>query len=302
MNLLNYVRTYKSAAFIFLLAYSLSANIPFQKHTQIFRFHADLSDSLIVKQLVLFAGEAKLKCENFFNYRLKDNIDIYLASSNKEYRKYNPPEIPEWSSGVAFIRRRAIILKPGAYYDPLKYRETLSHEIAHFYIGEIVKDNALPVWLNEGTAMYLSGKTISWQESINIGNAFSVGNLTDLTAIDTVLTFANSQAELAYIESFLAVQFIVGKHGEKTIADIIRDFSYSNNIDRVMQKHLGYDFIEFEIDWYDYLKRHYRWMAFLQFENLFWILLVVIIIFVFIMKKIRNRRIYREWEQENLLQ
>jgi hypothetical protein len=200
------------------------------------------------------------------------------------------------------MRRRAIILKPGAYYDPLKYRETLSHEIAHFYIGEIVKDNALPVWLNEGTAMYLSGKSVSWQESINIGNALSVGNLTDLTAIDTVLKFANAQAELAYIESFLAVQFIVGNHGEKAIADIIRDFSYTNNIDQVMHKHLGYDFIDFELDWYDYLKRHYRWMAFLQFENLFWILLVIIVILAFIMKKIRNRRIYREWEQENLLQ
>jgi hypothetical protein len=296
------IKIYKLAAIIFLYFYSLSANIPLQKRTQIFSFHADLSDSLIVNQLVFFAEEARLRCEKFFNYHLKDNIDIYLAPSNEDYKKYNPPEIPEWSGGVAFMRRRAIILKPGAYYDPLKYRETLSHEIAHFYIGDIIKGNALPVWLNEGTAMYLSGKSVSWQESINIGNALSVGNLTDLTAIDTVLKFANAQAELAYIESFLAVQFIIGHHGEKAIADIIKDFSYTNNIDHVMKKHLGYDFIDFEIDWYDYLKRHYRWMAFLQFENLFWFLLVVIIIFAFIMKKIRNRKIYREWEQENLLQ
>ena len=298
--MLTYVKTDKLIIFIFLFVCNLSANTPLQKNAELFRFHADLSDSLIVNQLVFFAGEIKLKCENFFNYRLIDTIDIYLASSDEEYRKYNPPEIPEWSGGVAFMRRRAIILKPGGYYDPLKYRETLSHEIVHFYIGEIVKNNALPLWLNEGTAMYLSGKTISWQESINIGNALSVGNLTDLTAIDTVLKFANAQAELAYIESFLAVQFIIGRHGEKTIADMIRDFSYDNNIDQVMQKHLGYDFIEFEIDWYDYLKRHYRWMAFLQFENLFWILLVVIIMFAFIIKKVQNRRIYREWEQENL--
>jgi len=60
-------------------------------------------------------------------------------------------------------------------------------------------------------------------------------------------------------------------------------------------------FFEFEIEWYDNLKSRYRWVSWLQFENLFWVLLILIIFAAFFLKKIRNRRIFREWEKENYI-
>jgi hypothetical protein len=298
--LLTLEKSAKFIVYIFIFIGCFLAYAGYEIRTDNFIIHASDHDSLIVKQLADFARQSKTKFDQFFEYDLVDRIDIYLASSEEEYKRFNPPDIPDWSGGVAFTKENIIILKPGSYYDPDKYRQTLFHEIAHIYIGAIIKDMPFPVWLNEGTAMYLSEKTISWHESIVIGNALSSGNLIDLNAIDSVMVFADASAHLAYLESFLAVQLLVEKQGEKKLAQLIKDFSESQSLDHLFEKHFGYGFIEFEIEWYDTLKKRYRWIAFLQFDNLFWVLLVIIIILAFVGIKIRNRKIYKQWEQEDV--
>jgi len=190
-----------------------------------FIIHSSDDDSLITQQLANFVHDCQLNYDLFFEQRLNHSVHIYLAASEEEYKKMNPPYLPEWSSGIAFTRQRIIILKPGLYYEPKRYRETIFHEIAHLYIAEIIEDGSLPLWINEGIAMYLSGKNISWQESITIGNALMSEKLFELGAIDSVIFFNSAQADLAYLESFLAVQFLITRHGEKSIPTIIRYFS-----------------------------------------------------------------------------
>ena len=147
--------------------------------------------------------------------------------------------------------------------------------------------------------MYLSEKELSWEESITISNALTTGNLIELNAVDSVMLFLNTQAELAYLQSFLAVNYLISKVGENIVTEIIKDLGYSSSLDAVFQRRLGYSFFEFEIEYYDDLKNRYRWVSWLQFENLFWVLLILIVFMVFLLKKIRNRRIIREWEKED---
>lgn len=291
--------TSKFIAFIFVFAVYTCANAGYEQKVGNFSLYAADEDSLIVKQLAEFVKQCETKYNRFFDHTYNQKVGIYLTSSEQEYEKFNQPNIPDWSSGVAYTRLRKIILKPGSYYDPEQYRETLFHEIAHMYIADVSKNGPLPVWLNEGTSMYLSEKKISWQESILIGNALSAGNLVDLLAVDSILLFLNAEAELAYLESFLAVQFLVSDAGEETVARVIKEFSSSASIDDVFEKHLGYSYFEFEIEWYDNLKNRFRWMSALQFENLFWFLLVLIIFLAFFLKKMRNRKILRKWEEED---
>jgi hypothetical protein len=264
-----------------------------------YSLHSLEKDSLIVKQMTSFVSDCQLKYNQFFDYNYQRQVDIYLAHSVDDYAKFNRPDIPEWSSGVAYTTERKIILKPGSYYNPGKYRQTLYHEIAHMYISEISKNGRIPVWLNEGLAMYLSEKEMSWQESIAIGNALSANNLVGLENINSVLVWGNVQAEIAYLQSFLAVQLLISKVGEKAVAQMVRDFSSSYTIDEIFIKHMGYDFFEFEIAYYDDLKSRYRWTSWLQFENILWFSLIIFIFLAYLIIKMRNRKIIREWEEDD---
>ncbi len=294
-------KTSKFITFILIFAGFFDVNAGYKVTVNTFNLHGADNDSLIVKQLSEFVEECQKKYDSFFDFRYQKNVDIYLARSKEEYEKFNTSDIPEWSSGVAYTKLRKIILKPGLYYDPERYRETLFHEIAHMYITEVSGSGSVPVWLNEGLSMYLSEKQLSWQESIAIGNALSANSLVDLSAIDSLLLFSNTKAELAYLESFLAVRFLVSKTGERTIAEMVRDFSLDYTLDQIFEKHVGYSFFEFEIEWYDDIKNNFRWMSWLQFENLLWFSFIIIIFVTFFLKKIRNRRIIREWEKEEYL-
>jgi hypothetical protein len=299
--LLTLKKTSKFITFILVFVGFFKADAGYKMTVNSFHLHCAEKDSLIVIQLAEFVEECQIKYDSFFDYMYREDVDIYLTRSSEEYEKFNRSDIPEWSSGVAYTKLRKIILKPGLYYDPGSYRETLFHEIAHMYIAEVSASGSVPVWLNEGLSMYLSEKQLSWQESIAIGNALSANSFLDLGAIDNLLRFSNAKAELAYLESFLAVSFLIRKTGEKTVAAMLRDFSLNYTLDEIFEKHVGYDFFEFEIEWYDDVKNSYRWMSWLQFENLLWFSFIIIIFVTFFLIKLRNRRIIKEWEREEYL-
>jgi hypothetical protein len=299
--LLTLKKTGKFITFILVFAGIFCANAGYKVTVNTFNLHSAHKDSLIVKQLAEFVEECQNKYDSFFDIQYQKNVDIYLARSREEYEKFNRSDIPEWSSGVAYTKLRKIILKPGLFYDPDRYRETLFHEIAHMYITEVSGRGLIPVWLNEGLSMYLSEKQLSWQESIAIGNALSANSFVDLSAIDSLLLFPNVKAELAYLESFLAVRFLISKTGEKTVVELVRDFSHNYTLDQIFEKHVGYSFFEFEIEWYNDVKNSFRWMSWLQFENLLWFSFIILIFVSFFLVKLRNRRIIREWEKEDYL-
>lgn len=298
--MLAFIKTSKLIAIVFFISGFMLVHGSYKQKVGDVVIIAPLKDSLIVRELVGFAKEAQNINERFFSHRLNKIIHVYLTESESEYHKFSSNQIPEWSSGVAFISQHIIVLKPGNYYSPHQYRQTMIHEISHIYMGELINTDVLPVWLNEGTVMYLSGKSLTWEENIVIGNAMVANKMVDLVAIDSLLTFVSAKANLAYLESFLAVQFIVEKHGENKLAAIISSLSDHNSLDQAFIENIGYDFFDFEILWFENLKNQFRWIAFLQFENLFFFVLVIIILFAWIARRYRNKKIYQRWEEEDL--
>ena len=291
----------KFIIYIFLLSVTVAGYSSYDLVSGKLVLHGAEKDSIIIQRLMEFAIAAEQINSGFFQKNLDQQVDIFLAPSEAGYLKFNPEHIPEWSSGIAFYQARKIILKPGLYFDPVRYRETMIHEITHIYMGDILQDGRVPVWLNEGTAMLLSGKHLTWQESIDINNAISSGKLPDLAAIDSLIRFPDMRAQLGYLASFLAVQYFVKLYGPDGLAALIKDTAGISSLDAVFFKHTGHDFFTFELNWYDDLKERFRWMVFLQFDTWYWIGLILIIFVGFIVRYIHNKKIYSKWENENIV-
>ena len=285
---------------IFLLYLSIGYS-NYQRVVRNYSFISDKRDSLLVRFLINEINEAKGLFQYYFGDSLKQQVSIILPSSDIEYDRLLRGIVPEWSGGVAIHKEGRIILKPGEYFDAQQYREVVLHELTHLYLAEFIGEDRLPLWINEGLAMYLSSRSISWQENIFIGNSITSGNVLQLAEIDSLLIFGFIKAKLAYLEALLAIQYIIDSHGKEVLINLIHAFRDNKSTNQIFFEHLGYDYYDFENKFYLHLKNNYRWMVFLQFDRLIWLSFILILIVAFIARKFHNRRIAQNWDQEDMV-
>jgi hypothetical protein len=298
-NLFNKSETSKLIILIIsLLICSTDIQAQYQLRFDAYRIYSVEKDSLIAQYLRDVILENQPFLSDFFELKLVDEVNIYLPRSDAHYSELSKRNIPDWSGAVALITARKIILRPGNYFDPQEYRETLLHELVHIYTAEKVGDKVIPLWFNEGLAMNLSGKSISWSESITIANTIASGYFISLNQIDSLLNFGYLKANVAYLEAFLAVQYLIENYGLECLKYILRDINEGESIDNSFKKNTSLDLLDFEFEFYHQVKKKYRWMVLLQFENLMWVGLIVLVFMGFVIIKIRNRRLMKSWQND----
>jgi hypothetical protein len=117
--------------------------------------------------------------------------------------------------------------------------------------------------------------------------------------MDKMLVFGLAKARLAYAQSLLAVQFLIRNHGSGVAGEILDGLAAQKNWDQVFEQVTGSDNKQFTLDLQHFIQKEYRWAFLLQVKNLFWIVLVFLFLLGFILIKIRNRRILKEWEKND---
>jgi hypothetical protein len=291
--------------FILLIFFALAVqldNLAVKKYGR-YSFFAPPADSLIVRDLNRILIENEPVFQKVYRYaprQLQRDVLIYIPQNDEDYFKLSESALPDWSGGVAFPDEHKVILRPpqSGFFDPREYREVLLHELAHIYLADKADTCRVPLWFNEGLAMQLSGRTFSWNDHLVISSAVISHGLLDLPEVDRMLVFGLAKAQLAYAQSLLAVQLLIRNSGEKAIGDLLDGLAAGNNWEQVFaQVYDGSDDGQFNRDLQQYIHQQYRWALLLQVKNLFWIMLVILVICGFILIKIRNRRILKEWEK-----
>jgi hypothetical protein len=298
MNINKFLNSKYLIIFLFVLISSISAHsIQLGQIT----IKTNDSDSLIARFLAQSVHDNQKRMEEFFRSRISSPVNILLSSSVSDYRKSTGLQIPEWSAAVALPDRRLIILKPADYFDPESYTTSLLHELAHIYLADKLRDNSIPLWINEGVAMYLSKKTLNWNENTIAGNAVVGNNLLSFYEIDELIKFKAGLAQIAYIQSFLSIQYFLKQYGEEELKNMLDSAAKGIEVRDYIKLQLGLEYEDLEYNSIEWIKDKYWWMIFLQFENLIWISMPVLALLVIIVIKIRNRRKLSEWTKEEML-
>ncbi len=258
-------------------------------------------DSIVAGFLAGSVIENQERIEKFFSYKIDAPVIIVLAYSEARFREQGGLHIPDWSAAVAIPEKRFIMLKPADYFDPELYTVSLLHELAHIYMAEKLEENSVPLWLNEGIAMYISNKSLNWTESTIAGNAVLGNNLLSFSDIDDLIRFSAGLAQIAYIQSFLSVQYFIDIYGEHELKNLINAVAGGISVNEFLSIQLGLDYNDFESNALEWIKDKYWWMIFLQFENLLWILILLLVVTAIVIVKIRNRRKITEWTKEEIL-
>ncbi|MBN2120992.1 MAG: hypothetical protein JW734_08085 [Candidatus Omnitrophica bacterium] len=78
---------------------------------------------------------------------------IYVFDTKYDYIEYT--KMPEWSSGCARPDKKTIFTYSESY-DFFKY--VLTHELTHIILGDFLQEGRLPLWFDEGVAVYMERK------------------------------------------------------------------------------------------------------------------------------------------------
>lgn len=223
---------------------------------------------------------------------------IYLASSQEEFDRVTGQTLPDWSQGASFPETGSIILKsPRFSQDIGVLHQTAIHELVHLLIA-LKAGPGVPRWLTEGLALLFSGEG-SGKPLLPLSRALWGKKIIPLAEIEQVDLFPHSEAELAYLESFHAVQFLVQGFGWDRLSEVLANMRQGQSWDEALYAVTALDGAGFEAAWYKNLEQSYRWMFLLNVQNLIFASFVLLVVVAFVAMRRRRRRILRRWEAED---
>ncbi len=232
---------------------------------------------------------------------LDTTVSIYLASNEREFLRDSGITPPDWGAGLAFLDDARIVIKSPKYMAVYKsFRELIGHELAHIMLHRAAGGRWLPRWLQEGFSIYASGEWHIGQD-ITVARAAWTGSLIPLLQLENLSTFRSVKAELAYAQSYLAVARLLRQGDPFLLHDLLDMYRKSGDFYGSWDIVVGYDYVTWITNWLSSISRQYHFFVFLIDEELFWIIIALLFVTLFILKKRQNAKVKRRWDIEERL-
>ncbi len=157
---------------------------------------------------------------------------------------------PSWAGAIYDGR---IKLPAGGITEKTALLErVIYHEYVHAVVKEASKGRA-PVWLNEGIAQYLEGRSTSGYEEV-LGRAAASGpGLKSLEG--SFMGLRSDQAELAYLLSLSATEYLIREFGIFSVRNILENLGRGLGVDEAVHSAVHLTYRDFERAWKDSLAR-----------------------------------------------
>jgi tetratricopeptide (TPR) repeat protein len=164
------------------------------------------------------------------------NVILY---SERQFRDITGA--PEWSGGGFDGQVRMPVR--GASQNLEQFDRVLTHELTHAILKSLAPRN-LPVWLNEGLAMYFEGR-----DGLQSGRRLAAVHLyVPLGNLRYSFTGLNAgQAALAYEESAFATRALIDRAGIAGVGMLLQDLDAGQNLEQAIER-FGFTFDAFEAD------------------------------------------------------
>ncbi len=288
---------------LFFCGNAHSLNLPDQRlHFRRFTIYYAYQDEGSALKITRILQNSLPRFRRIFSFQMRRGAKIVILSSPEEQFKYLQHRLPGWAGAAYFPDNRTIVVKSPRWSGSIFDLQTdVRHELSHLFLHDISGDSTMPVWFDEGLAMMMSGKQVSWWDGISLSNALLSNEILDFSQIENVLQFDEKKARIAYLESQSAVLFLIQRLPEHDLAGFLRE-ARKSGLDATLKAFLGWDSIDFEIKWFRNLTKQYKWYIFFNFTNLIWLFMLFILIIGFILVRRRNRKLIRKWSEIEALQ
>jgi len=157
---------------------------------------------------------------------------------------------------------------------PLHLRNIFKHELCHLLLHRHIESAALPRWLDEGIAQWVSdgvGDIILDQKRSLLNKAAFSGRFIPLGSLARGFPRREQDLILAYEESKSFVDHIIGKFGREGVIEILEHMRRGENAHAAVLKSCSISLDDLEKGWHRALSRRMTWFTYLSY-NLYEIL------------------------------
>jgi len=197
---------------------------------------------------------------------------------------------------VAITSQNRVVLKSPKYSGTqVDLAKAAVHEFVHILLAKDV--GRVPLWLNEGLAVMLSGE--GYFEDMSLSKAAIAGKFIPFSQLEEVLKFDQQKAQLAYQQSLAGVQYLVGEFGWQRVSRLLLGIKAGTPYDRAFFEATGLWPDEFENEWLKNKGGMYKFYFLRDFSNVLWYTIVpILFLSAVVIAYFRHRRIKRRWKEE----
>ena len=211
----------------------------------IFWYHGD---DEFASELMNACQEGLARLTQEFGAYLERPINIYVYASSQELQ--GAMIFPqEWTGGVAFTEFGIIAI--GISPDSIGWgKEALVHELTHLVVHQLVFSpyGSLPVWLDEGLAMYNEGE-LSLQLRSRLEEAVSEGTLLSVRSLCSPFSADPEKAYLSYAESYSLVEYLLDNYNGDNMLDLLTLIKQGSTYDEALTEAYGFDIDGLDTRW-----------------------------------------------------
>lgn len=214
------------------------------------RVHGHDADTALLLRLARHASQAFPRLAERLQVPTGGTVDVYVATSDAEFRALQPGDPPLWADATAWPRLGAVFLRsPDARdgtADPIE--QVLEHELVHVLLGRAFAPATPPTWLQEGTAQLLAGE-VGPQVARTLARGAASGGLVSLEALERGFPDDPLRAELAYAEAADFVGHLEGTYGPDALPTLVRASAGGATMRQAVRQATGRFLEDVERDW-----------------------------------------------------
>lgn len=211
------------------------------------RIHWFSGSVAFAKQLLSYGQQGFARAAAFFGIAETKPVDFYVYPSQAAFEAgLNAPQTIGGDTEATYRTCFALVAPTDLAYGS----RVVPHELTHMAIADTINypDHALPTWLDEGLAMYLSEGYSSHSRSL-VTQASKNGTLAPLEALTGEFPLDPAHVYFYYAESVSAVAYMVRKYGQADVQKLLRAYAAGASNDEAFGAGLGIDMAAFGRAW-----------------------------------------------------
>lgn len=181
-------------------------------------------------------------------------IFIYSGAGDLQSAMVFPQE---WTGGAAYSQNSVIVI--GIAPNALAWgRGAMTHELAHIVVFQMTVNpyNEIPVWLNEGFAMYAEG-ALSPQYTSPLIKAVKQNSLLSVRSLSSPFSAITETSLLSYAQSYSLVDYLVSQYGSSNMLELFNTFKQGSDYDSAFSRVYGFDMDGLNAKWRENAKATY---------------------------------------------
>ncbi len=258
-----------------------------------------------VASLIQDADGIRAQLTGALGQQVLSRVTVRIAPTVADMARLAPADAPppEYASGVAYHGLHLVLLSMlaprGA--EAVDLDEVFRHELAHVALEDAVQGKHVPVWFNEGLAIWLSGEKAAARMK-TLWSATLSGTLIPLSDIDRSFPRDNFEVSIAYAQSADFMRFLMRNSDRLRFAAMIDRVRDGQQFDRAISEAYGSDLRRLEFEWRGELERRFSVIPVLTGGGLIWVLVVVGFVYAYVRKRRRAKAILARWEREEAIE